>query len=62
MALKDEKAEQCIRSCGSEFQMWGPKQEKVLNSKHTTARTSKTRNTNVEDGQTNCTIPYSTGS
>ena len=22
--------EQCLRSCGSEFQMWGPKQETVL--------------------------------
>ena len=21
--------EQCLRSCGSEFQMWGPKLEKV---------------------------------
>ena len=23
------KIEQCLSSCGSEFQMWGPKQEKV---------------------------------
>ena len=29
MALKDDKVEQCLRSCGSELQMWGPKQEKV---------------------------------
>ena len=29
LALKDEKVEQCLRSCGSEFQKWGPKQEKV---------------------------------
>ena len=29
LALKDERVEQCLRSCGSEFQMWGPKQEKV---------------------------------
>ena len=28
LALKDNKADQCLRSCGSEFQMWGPKQEK----------------------------------
>ena len=28
MALKDDRVEQCLRSCGSEFQMWGPKQEK----------------------------------
>ena len=27
MALKDDRVEQCLRSCGSEFQMWGPKQE-----------------------------------
>ena len=26
LALKDDRAEQCLRSCGSEFQMWGPKQ------------------------------------
>ena len=25
MALKDDRVEQCLRSCGSEFQMWGPK-------------------------------------
>ena len=31
MALKDDRVEQCLRSCGSEFQMWGPKQEKVRN-------------------------------
>ena len=30
MALKkDDRVEQCLRSYGSEFQMWGPKQEKV---------------------------------
>ena len=29
MALKEERVEQCLRSCGSEFQMWSPKQEKV---------------------------------
>ena len=29
LALKDDRVEQCLRSCGSEFQMWGPKQEKV---------------------------------
>ena len=29
LALKDDRIEQCLRSCGSEFQMWGPKQEKV---------------------------------
>ena len=28
---KDDRVEQCIRSCGSEFQMWGPKKEKVRN-------------------------------
>ena len=28
LALKDNKVDQCLRSCGSEFQMWGPKQEK----------------------------------
>ena len=28
--LKDDVyVEQCLRSCGSKFQMWGPKQEKV---------------------------------
>ena len=27
--FKSKRAEQCLRSCGSEFQMWGPKQEKV---------------------------------
>ena len=27
LALKDDRVEQCLRSCGSEFQMWGPKQE-----------------------------------
>ena len=30
MALKDDRVEQCLRSCGCEFQMWGPKQEKVI--------------------------------
>ena len=31
MALKDDRVEQCLtlRSCGSEFQTQGPKQEKV---------------------------------
>ena len=29
MGLKDDRVEQYLRSCGSEFQMWGPKQEKV---------------------------------
>ena len=29
LALKDDRLEQCLKSCGSEFQMWGPKQEKV---------------------------------
>ena len=29
MALKDDRVEQCLRSCGSEFQMWGSKQVKV---------------------------------
>ena len=29
LALKDDRVEQCLRTCGSEFQMWGPKQEKV---------------------------------
>ena len=29
LALKDNRVEQCLRSCGSEFQMWGPMQEKV---------------------------------
>ena len=29
LALKDDRVAQCLRSCGSEFQMWGPKQEKV---------------------------------
>ena len=28
LALKDDRVEQCLRSCGSEFQMWGPKQNK----------------------------------
>ena len=27
--LKNDRVEQCLRSCGSEFQMWGPEQEKV---------------------------------
>ena len=30
VGLKDDRVEQCLRSCGSEFQMWGSKQEKVL--------------------------------
>ena len=30
LALKDDRVEQCLRSCGSEFQMWGfGPQEKV---------------------------------
>ena len=29
LALKDDRVEQCLRSCGSKFQIWGPKQEKV---------------------------------
>ena len=29
MALKDDRVEQCLRSCGSEFQMWSPKEDKV---------------------------------
>ena len=29
LALKDDRVEQYLRSCGSEFQMWGPQQEKV---------------------------------
>ena len=28
-ALKDDRVEQCLRSCGSEFQMRGPKAEYV---------------------------------
>ena len=32
LALKDERSAQCARSCGNEFQMWGPKQEKVQKS------------------------------
>ena len=27
--IRDDRVEQCQRSCWSEFQMWGPKQEKV---------------------------------
>ena len=29
LALKDDRVEQCLRSCGCEFQMWGPKLEKL---------------------------------
>ena len=29
LTLKDDRAEQCLRTCGSEFQMCSPKQEKV---------------------------------
>ena len=29
LALKYDKVEQCLGSSGSEFQMWGPKQENV---------------------------------
>ena len=25
LALKDDRVAQCLRSCGSEFQMWGSK-------------------------------------
>ena len=25
LVLKDERVEQCLRSCGSEFQLWGSK-------------------------------------
>ena len=32
LALKDDRVEQCLRSYGSEFQMWGPKQEKWCES------------------------------
>ena len=28
LASKDDRVEQCLRSYGSEFQMWGPKQER----------------------------------
>ena len=30
LALKDDRVKQCLRSCGSKFQMWGPKQEKAM--------------------------------
>ena len=33
LVFKDDRVEQCLRSCGSEFQMWGPKQEKVQKSR-----------------------------
>ena len=33
LALKDDRTEQCLRSCGSALQMWGPKQEKVRKSR-----------------------------
>ena len=26
LSLKDDRVEQCLRSCGSEFQMWGPRE------------------------------------
>ena len=29
LALKDDRVEQCLRSCESEFQICGPKQETV---------------------------------
>ena len=29
MALKDDRVEQCLRSCGNELPMWDTKQEKV---------------------------------
>ena len=29
LALKDDRVEQRLSSCGSEFQMWGPKEEKA---------------------------------
>ena len=27
--MKDDRVEQCLRSCGSKFHIWGPKQDKV---------------------------------
>ena len=30
LALKDERIEQCLRYCGNELQVWGPKQEHSL--------------------------------
>ena len=30
LALKNDRVEQCLRSSGREFQMWGPKQEKTI--------------------------------
>ena len=33
MALKDDRVEQCLRSCGRKFQMWGPKQERCESHK-----------------------------
>ena len=36
LALRDDGVEQCLislRSCENEFQMWGPKQEKVTSVK-----------------------------
>ena len=29
LALKDDRVEKCLRSCVSEFQLWGPKHEKA---------------------------------
>ena len=31
LALKDDRVDQYLRSCGGEFQVWGPKQEKMRN-------------------------------
>ena len=39
MALKDDRVGQCLRSCGGEFQMWGPKQENV--TRKTTNKSAK---------------------
>ena len=34
LALKADMVEQRLRSCGSEFQMWGPKQENCNHKIH----------------------------
>ena len=39
MALKDDRVEQCLRSCGSEFQMWGRELERVTAREHVKAMT-----------------------
>ena len=41
MALKDDRIEQCLRSCGSEFHMWGPKQEKLKDRRSLSLSDSK---------------------